>query len=437
MRYKRLLPWFGCALLTAAAGCQPSQGPAASAEVAPPIAVSQPVQREVLNYEDFTGQTDAVQVVDVRARVTGYLDETLFREGSEVHKGDLLFVIDPRPYQAQLDQAQAQVVSNEAAYKYANLVYKSDQAAPSAVSREQMSQDFAAVEKAEAQTKAAVASTEVYKLNMEFTQVKAPITGQVSRYYITPGNLVNQDQTLLTTVVSLDPMYAYFDMDEPTLLNIRRAIQEGRIKLPERRRHAGPHGPARRGRLSPRGRHRLLQQPGQLRHRQHLRARRLPQPPAAGRRSAGDCGRRRNVRPAKPHRVGVIRGRVGAPVGRPALDARLLSPGMFVRIRLPIGHRTRPCWSSIGPSSRTRGRSTSTSSMPRTRSNIASVITTGALQADGLRVIRDGLKADDWVVVGALQQVRPNMQIQPEPTPMPSFGQLGRRRQDVPQTQEG
>ena len=231
MYRSRLLPLLVCVGLASATGCQPNQGTAAPAE-APAIPVSRPVEREVSNYEDFTGQTDAVQVVDIRARVTGYLNETLFKEGSEVHKGDLLFVIDPRPYQAQLDQAEAQVVANEASFNYAKSVYSSDQSAPSAVSREQMAQDYSAMAQADARRKAAVASTEVYKLNMEFTRVQSPITGQISRYYVTPGNLINQDSTLLTTVVSLDPMYAYFEMDEPTLLRIRRAIQDGRMSLP-------------------------------------------------------------------------------------------------------------------------------------------------------------------------------------------------------------
>src|SRR5207302_3181087 len=88
-------------------------------------------------------------------------------------------------------------------------------------------------EEAEARIKAAEASMKVYELNLAFTKVTSPINGQVSRYYLTPGNLVNQDQTLLTTIVSLDPIYAFFDMDEPTLLRIRRAINEGRIKPPQ------------------------------------------------------------------------------------------------------------------------------------------------------------------------------------------------------------
>src|SRR5262249_46289096 len=104
---------------------------------------------------------------------------------------------------------------------------------PGAASQQLLDQDAAAVAEAQARVKAFQASTEVYRLNVEFTKVTSPIDGQISRYYLTPGNLVNQDQTLLTTVVSLDPMYAYFDMDEPTLLRIRRAINVGRIKLPQ------------------------------------------------------------------------------------------------------------------------------------------------------------------------------------------------------------
>src|SRR5213076_139366 len=94
----------------------------------------------------------------------------------------------------------------------------------------QIDQDRAAVEEADARVKAYQASLEVYKLNLDFTRVTSPIDGQISRYYLTPGNLVNQDQTLLTTVVSLDPVYAYFDVDEPTLLRIQHDIDQGKIQ---------------------------------------------------------------------------------------------------------------------------------------------------------------------------------------------------------------
>ena len=147
--------------------------------------------------------------------------------------------------------------------------------------------------------KAAEASLEVYKLNLDFTKVTSPIDGQVSRYYFTLGNLVNQDQTVLTTVVSLDPIYAYFDVDEPTVLRVRRAINEGTIKRYQEGRFPS-HGLARRRRLSAPGNHQLRQQPGQSHHGQHLGAGLFDNP-------------------------------------KPPKGVRLLSPGMFVRIRLPIG----------------------------------------------------------------------------------------------------
>src|SRR5262249_28230940 len=132
--------------------------------------------------------------------------------------------IDPRPYQAQLDQALGQVALNQASLQLAQTTLARDRqiqaTSPGAVSQQLLDQDAAAVAEAQARVKAYQASTEVYRLNLGFCQVTSPIDGQVSRYYLTLGNLVNQDQTLLTTVVSLDPMYAYFDVDEPTLLSI-------------------------------------------------------------------------------------------------------------------------------------------------------------------------------------------------------------------------
>ena len=159
-----------------------------------------------------------------------------FKEGSEVKAGDLLFEIDPRPYQAQLDQAKSQVKLNEAQLDLAKTTLaryqELDKSTPGAVSKQALDQYKAAVVEAEARVDAQKKSLEVYNLNKEFTRVVSPIDGQVSRYYLTLGNLVNQDQTLLTTIVSLDPMYAYFDMDERTLLQIRKAIAEGKITTP-------------------------------------------------------------------------------------------------------------------------------------------------------------------------------------------------------------
>jgi membrane fusion protein, multidrug efflux system len=156
-----------------------------------------------------------------------------FKEGAEVKQGDLLFEVDPRPYQAQYDQAVGQVNLYKAQLELAKANFARDKEVaktPGAVSVQQLDQDKAAVDEADAAVKAFQASLEVYKLNLSFTKVTSPIAGQVSRYYLTLGNLVVQDQTLLTTVVSLDPMYIYFDVDEGTVIRARHAINTGAIK---------------------------------------------------------------------------------------------------------------------------------------------------------------------------------------------------------------
>ncbi len=200
----------------------------------PGIPVSHPIEHVVTDFVDFTGRTVPINSVNIVPRVTGYLTKMPFKEGSEVKAGDLLFEIDPRLYQAKLDQAVSQVTLNQAQLELAKSTLKRYQAldvsTPGAVSQQALDQYKAAVAEAKARVKAQQKSLEVYKLNKEFTQVVSPIDGQVSRYYLTLGNLVNQDQTLLTTVVSLDPIYAYFDMDDRTLLQIRMAINQGKIK---------------------------------------------------------------------------------------------------------------------------------------------------------------------------------------------------------------
>jgi RND family efflux transporter MFP subunit len=198
----------------------------------PVVPVGKPVLRQVTDHADFTGRAAAAESVEVRARVTGYLVKTPFKEGSDVKTGDVLFEIDPRPYKALFDNALAQVESYKASLKLATLnnkrIFEISRKTPGSVSQQELDQNRAAVEEAEARLKASEASLDIARLNLDFTRVHAPINGKVSRYYQTPGNLVTQDQTLLTTIVSLDPVYVYFDMDERTLLRIRRAINAGK-----------------------------------------------------------------------------------------------------------------------------------------------------------------------------------------------------------------
>jgi RND family efflux transporter MFP subunit len=198
------------------------------------IRVSLPVSRVVTDYADYSGRTQAVESVDIRARVTGYIDKTVFKEGALVKTGDLLFEIDPRPYKAQYDEAEARVKLAEAQLKLANATLARDQAlakgAAGVISRQQLDQDQAAVDEAKARMRVSEASLEMCKLNLDFTKVRSPISGQIGRYQVTQGNLVIQDQTLLTTVVSPDPMYVFFDMDEQTFLRCRRMQGEKKVK---------------------------------------------------------------------------------------------------------------------------------------------------------------------------------------------------------------
>ena len=193
--------------------------------------------------------------VNIIARVTGYLMQMPFKEGSEVKAWDFSFEIDPSSNQAQLDQAKSQVKLNEVQFQLAQTTLERyqelDNTHAGAVSKQAPDQYKAAVVEAVARVDAQKKSLEVYNLNKEFTHVVSPIDGQVSRYYLTLGNLVNQDQTLLTTIMSLDPMYVYFDMDERTLLQIRKAIPLAEITPPADGDTLDSVRVAKRGRFSP------------------------------------------------------------------------------------------------------------------------------------------------------------------------------------------
>ena len=379
----------GCLCLAALAaleGCAPRTPQVASAE-ALAVPVSLPLLREVTDSVDFTGRTDAVNAVNIVPRVTGYIVRMPFKEGSEVKKGELLFEIDPRPYKAQLDQAVSQISLYSAQLKLAQANYARDKVIRSrdsgAVTQLQLDQDIAAVEGATAQVKTAEAAKEIYDLNLAFTKVTSPIDGKVSRYYLTLGNLVNQDQTLLTTVMSLDPMHAYFDMDESTLLRIRRGITQGKIK----RLQTG-EAPVFMG----------LQGEEGFPHR-----------------GAVDF-----VNNQVNSATGSISVRGVFPNPLPELGGRLLSPGMFVRIRLPVGQPYKAMLvidRAIGSDQGLK--------YVYVLDNENKVqyrrVTPGPLQEDGLRVIAEGLKPDERVVVGSLQQVRPHTVVKPEPIAMPSL----------------
>jgi multidrug efflux system membrane fusion protein len=377
-------------------GCEQSQPQVASTEP-PAVPVSLPVSREVTDYVEFTGRTDAIQAVDIRARVTGYLVAVPFKEGAEVKEGDTLFEIDPRPYNAQLDQAVSQVELNDASLKLARTTLARDESiartVSGGVSLQQLDQDRASVEEAEARLKSSRASTKVYKLNVDFTKVTSPISGQVSRYYYTLGNLINQDQTLLTTVVSLDPIYAYFDMDEPTLLRIRSSFN---LELGKKKSYTP-----------------LSEETSVL----------VGMPVSMNLQGEEDFphpGKINFINNQFNPGTGSISVRGLFPNPRPAGGARMISPGMFVRIRLQIGD-PKPALLVIDRAIGSDQGLKYLYLLDADNKVQQRRVTTGSLQKDGLRVIETGLKASDRVIVGGLQQVRPKLEVRPDMMLMPTL----------------
>ena len=190
----------------------------------PEVEVALPVMRDVIENEDFSGETDAVETVDIRSRVTGYLDKVHFKHGVEVAEGTPLFQIDPRPYDAELRRTEAVISQGEARLKRLNADYRrAETLRPSGtVTQEQFDLIVADREEALATIKAAKAQRDMAALNLKFTKITAPIHGRLSRPFIDVGNLVKGDETILTRIVSLDPMFVYFDIDERTMLRLNR-----------------------------------------------------------------------------------------------------------------------------------------------------------------------------------------------------------------------
>jgi RND family efflux transporter MFP subunit len=193
------------------------------------VVVTTPITGEVTDYQDFTGRLDALKTVDIRARASGFVMEAPFKEGDFVHEGDLLFQIDRRPYQATLNQAEANL---KVAKADRNLQEKNAQRArvligSKSIAREDYDTILATSEKAAATVGAIEAARDLAELNLSYTRVTAPLSGRISRRFVDPGNLVTADTTILTTMVSDNPLYAYFDVDERTYLDLVGPAKSG------------------------------------------------------------------------------------------------------------------------------------------------------------------------------------------------------------------
>jgi RND family efflux transporter MFP subunit len=232
----RLLPGVPIAIVLLSLGaCGKSGDPPQSAPPPPEVDVAAVVEKKVQDWDDFTGKLEAVETVEIRPRVSGYIDQVAFSEGKIVKQGELLFVIDPRPYQAERDRTAADVKRFKTAQDLAKIEQTRVQRLrkTGAVSQEELDQRDSTVAQAEANVASAQAALEVAALNLSFTRVTSPIAGRVGRAIVTRGNLVtggNNGGTVLTSVVSMDPIYLYFDGDEQAYLRYNQLAREGERK---------------------------------------------------------------------------------------------------------------------------------------------------------------------------------------------------------------
>jgi multidrug efflux system membrane fusion protein len=355
------------------ASAQPSGSPPP-----PKITVAEVLSRDVTEWDEFTGRLEAVNSVSIRPRVSGFVSAIRFDEGAMVKKGDLLFEIDARPFQAEVDRLRAELERVRATVQRATSELKrADKlSAEDAMSPEERDRRKAFAQESAAQVSAVEAALRAAELNLEFTRVTSPIEGRVGRAIVTVGNLVSSgpgEATLLTTVVSLDPIYASFEADEQTFLRYIELAREGkrasaRATVPMQMALASEGGFPHQGTLD------FLDN---------------------------------QINPA----TGTIRGRT-------VFRNRdlTLTPGSFVRLRLPGSGKYRALL--------IQDRAVGTDLDKRYVYVVGSggIIEYRAVElgpiVDGLRVVRSGLKPSDVVVINGLQRVRPGAQIDPQTVKM-------------------
>ncbi len=339
---------------------------------APQVSVATVITQSVSEFDEFTGRIEPVERVEIRPRVSGYIASVDFVEGREVNKGDVLFVIDPRPYEADLKRAQADLArattaatlartEHERATKLLNL---------RAISQEEFDTRVASSEQAVANVQAAQAAVEAAQLNLTYTWVRAPISGLISKAEVTAGNLVNSGQTVLTTLVSMDPVYVEFQGDEQMYLKYAASTRQ--------------------------------------------------QAQAAGRPVwvglANEEGYpHQGVMVFLDNQLDAATGSVRAR-GRLNNHDRQYTPGMFARVRLSGGQQQEAVLikdSAIGTGQNVRF----VYVVDAQRKVEYRAVKLGPL-VDGLRVVREGLNTGDSIVVSGLHRVRPGAEVTPQQVEM-------------------
>ncbi|QBE66965.1 efflux RND transporter periplasmic adaptor subunit [Pseudoduganella lutea] len=355
------------------AGCDDANGKAAEAAApaagGPPISAALVIERQITETQEFSGRLEAIDHVDIRSRVSGFITEVNFKPGSEVKKGDVLFVIDPRPYQAEADRAEAAANSARARAELARLELTRAEKllADKAIAQREFDERASGQKELEAAARAAQAQYAAAKLNLSYTKVTSPINGRVSKAEITLGNLVDAS-AVLTSVVSLDKIYASFDGDEDTYLRVGTQNHKGEpvvVKVGLANEEGFPHE-----------------------------------------------GKLEFVDNQLDTQTGSVRMRA-------TFDNkdRALVPGLFARVQLGGGNAAS---NAVLINDRAVG----------TDQNRKFVFVVGADNKaeyravklgptyDGLRVVKEGLKANEKIVVNGLQRVRPGAPVSPQIVPM-------------------
>jgi multidrug efflux system membrane fusion protein len=365
------------------AGCGDGRGDAkaqAGPPPAPPVSVAAAIEKEVIESDEFPGRVEAVEEVEVRARINGYLQSVHFKPGAEVKKGDLLFMIDPRPFEAHVAAAESQVASTRAQLELARteLARNEQMWADRATSKREFDDAATRVRTLESQLRASDAALTTARLNLSYTRIVAPISGRVSKAEITPGNLIQGEMPpspLLTTVVSVNPVYVAFQADESAYLKYIAGSRAGALAV------------------------------------------------AIG--LADEDGF------PHPARLEFVDNRIDPASGtvrmRAIVDNRdgRFTPGLFARVRLGDSARPRK---AVLVADRAIG----------TDQSKRYVLVLGAENkaeyrevrigriADGLRVIESGLKPGEVIVVNGLQRVRPGAPVTPQTVPMAGGNGNGR-----------
>jgi multidrug efflux system membrane fusion protein len=378
--YWRAGPALAVAVMAAlAGGCDQSPSQASAQKAAAPlpsVSVAKPIERVIVEWDEYTGRFDARETVEIRARVSGYLNEVKFRDGQHIKQGDVLFAIDPRPFERALDQAKAELFA--AATKVENASLDIVRSRPlverKIISDKTFDDRMALVKDAQAAVKVAEAKVKSAELDLSFATIAAPISGRIGRSLVTAGNWVSAGSvsgaTLLTTIVSQDPIYVYFDVSENNYIKYKRLAERGvtagaadvgapvEVALPDER--GFPH----KGKLDFLD-NRLDQGTGTLRAR------------------------------------AVVSNKAG-----------LFSPGQFARVRVTGS----PAYAALLVPDEAIG-------TDQTNKYVLVVLDDGLVErrniklgplVDGLRVVRQGLAAGDWVITRGLQRARPGSKVEPK-----------------------